>query len=331
MRSLKRRPRSDSLVNQERRTGGLIGRLVYLSLLAVFALGIGNYFWGDFLFLRGKGIVLQEQTVSATTYIARVVEVSVVSGQKVKKGDPLLRVESTDVLERLADLSIRQAELTQRAAEFNLRSQIALQLLPLAEQREQETGKMLSQLHSMSDRGLLTSARYEEALRANYDASGERVRLTAESDTLHSQITALDRARQNANIAVKNLGAHYANGIIRAEVDGTVGVKVPAVGDVHRPGESFLSVFGGRSYVLAYLPNRYLFSITPGTKVTISGGRSGQQEGTILEILPVTDALPLEFQNTFRPRERSQLAKIELPHGADFPIFEKVSITRAYY
>ncbi len=35
-------------------------------------------------------------------------------------------------------------------------------------------------------------------------------------------------------------------------------------------------------------------------------------DGVVTEILPLTDTLPKEFQNTFKPSDRSQLAKIKI-------------------
>jgi multidrug resistance efflux pump len=330
MRALRKRPRSDNLANQQRRQGGNFGRRVYLILLGVFALSIANYLWGDFLMLRGNGLVLRDKNVVARSYVSRIAAVNVEAGQAVKRGDVLLRIESVELLERLAELSTRQADLTQKAAEFHLRSQVAKQMLPLAVRREKKTGQVLAQFDSMTKRGLLTSTSYEQALKANFDAGQDRVRLTAEQDTLRTQIKALEDARADATAALKNLQEHYANGVVRAVNDGSVGARVPSVGDVYRSGDPMLSIYTGEAYVLTYLPARYLFSIQPGMKVVVSSGRHSD-EGVVTEILPVSDALPSEFQNTFKPRERNQLARIKLSAPHKFPIFEKVEISRKYY
>ena len=132
MRRLRKRPRADKLENQKRKQASNIGRRVYLAILVLFALSMGNYMWGDFFILRGNGLVLRDQAVVAATFVARVSDVLVKEGQSVHKGDVLMKLESTEVLERLANLSIRGAELSQRAAELQLRSQVVMQLLPLA-------------------------------------------------------------------------------------------------------------------------------------------------------------------------------------------------------
>ena len=123
--------------------------------------------------------------------------------------------------------------------------------------------------------------------------------------------------------------AHYADGHVASPFDGAVGAKIPSVGDVYRPGETILSIYSGEPHVLAYLPSRYLFSIEPGMRVKVTSGRQSAV-GTVAKILPVTDALPREFQNTFKPRDRSQLARITFAEAPPFPLHEKVEVTTAY-
>lgn len=330
MRALRKRPRSDKLVNQERKSNSNLSRRLYLALLCLLALSGVNYMWGDLLLLHGDGLVLRDHNVVATGYVAKIASVNVEKGQTVKKGDVLLRIESMELLERLADLSMRQADLSQRAAEFQLRSQVATQLLPIALRRQKETGAVLAQFDDMSARGLLTSARYEEALRANYDANQDQARLAAEKETLNAQIDSLEAARTAASDALKELQNHYANGVVRAKNDGAIGATVPSVGDVYRSGDPILKIYSGETYVLAYLPTRYLFSIQQGMKVTVSSGRFSDK-GVISEILPLSDALPQEFQNSFKPRERNQLAKIKLSNPSAFPVFAKVSISYRFF
>jgi hypothetical protein len=90
---------------------------------------------------------------------------------------------------------------------------------------------------------------------------------------------------------------------------------------------SFLQVYGEKAYILAYLPDMYLFAVSPGDKVEVSGGTGSRSSvGTVEAILTVADALPPEFQNTFRPRDRSRLIRISLPPDNGFAISQKVRI-----
>ncbi len=171
--------------------------------------------------------------------------------------------------------------------------------------------------------------RYEEALRANYNARSERVKLTAEGHVLNEEMVALNGALADANAALKDLTTHYADGEVVAPVSGSVGAVVPFVGNVYRPGEPLMSIYTGDPYVLVYMPRRYLFPIYVGMKLDISDGQHSEH-GVVSEILPVTATLPKEFQNTFQPTDRNQLAKIKLDPRPAFPINQKVTVTRPY-
>ena len=179
MRALKKRVRPDNMSNDVRVTRGSFGRVVYLVLLAVFSLGVANYLFGDVIIFRADGLVLRDENVVATTFVARVVKVDVAQGETVHQGAPLLQLLSFEILERLADLSIKRAELVAKATEFRIRTETVAQLLPLAERREAEAARVIKQFDSMAKDGFVRTAPYADALSANYTARRDRVTLSA--------------------------------------------------------------------------------------------------------------------------------------------------------
>ena len=88
-----------------------------------------------------------------------------------------------------------------------------------------------------------------------------------------------------------------------------------------------MTISYGEPYVLVYLPRRYFFPVYVGMQLEVTDGQR-KASGAIAEILPVTDALPKEFQNTFQPSDRNQLAKIELASSTPFPLLQKVRVSR---
>ncbi|MGB0086974.1 MAG: HlyD family efflux transporter periplasmic adaptor subunit [Rhodomicrobiaceae bacterium] len=330
IRGLKKRPRSDALINEKRRMPNSIGRVVYISVLVVFGITVLNFLFGDFVFLRADGLVLRDETDIATTYVARIVEVDAKEGQEVQQGQVLLRLQSTDMLEHLADLSARRARLVADHVEFRVRSETVAGLLPLAQKREDETTRVVHKWDELGKSGFATAPGYDTALTASYNAQQDRIKLATQFKSLESELKTLQKAREDSEDALAKLQAHYAEGIVRAPVSGAIGETVPAIGHVYRVGDPMLSIYSGESYVLAYLPPRYLFSIVPNQKVTVSDGRHSVP-GVLTEILPVEDKLAKEFQNTFKPTDRSQLAKITFSEPADFPLHEKVWITARYF
>lgn len=327
MQPLKKRLRPDNIPSEKRVMRGRTGRTVYLILLFVFALTVLNYMFGDYVLLEADGLVLRDQHVVATTYVARVESVDVTEGEAVKAGTPLLKLQSTEILERLADLSTKRAELVAKATEFKVRFESVAQLLPLAERRAAEAINTIKQFDTLAAAKLVTSARYQEALRVNYEASRDQVSLLSQRDVLNGELSSLDNALADADDAMAKLKALYSDGIVHSPVSGSIGASVPSVGNVYRPGEPILSIYSGDPYVLVYLPRRYLFPIYVGMELGLTDGRD-VADGVIVEILPVTDTLPKEFQNTFKPSDRNQLAKIKLTTPSAFPLNQKVSVSR---
>lgn len=326
MRPLKTRQRPDNIPNEKRIMRSRTGRTIYLVLLFVFGLFVANYLVGDYILLRADGLVLRDQNVIATPFVARVERVDVREGQSVEAGSVLLNLQSTEILERLADLSTKRAELVAKATDFKVRAESVAQLLPLAERRADEAVNTIKQFDDLAAAKLVTSARYQEALKVSYEANRDRVSLRTQRQVLEEELESLDGALEDAADAISKVEALYADGTVRSPVSGSIGATVPSVGNVYRPGEPILSIYSGKPYVLVYLPRRYLFPISVGMEVHITDGRE-ETTGVITEILPVTDMLPREFQNTFKPSDRSQLAKISLSSGGSFPLNQKVGVS----
>lgn len=327
MQSLKKRLRPDNIPSETRVVRRRTGRAIYLLLLFAVGLAVLNYMLGDYFLLQADGLVLRDQHVVATTYVARVEGVNVTEGQAVEAGAPLLKLESTEILERLADLSTKRAELVAKGTDFKVKAETVAQLLPLAERRVAEAVNSIKKFDAMAAAKAVPSATYQEALRLNYEATHDRVNLFTQRLVLEEELSSLESALADAVDAIAKLKTLYADGLVKSPVRGFIGANVPSVGNVYRPGEAMLSVYSGAPYVLLYLPRRYLFPIYVGMQLRLTDGRD-VADGTITEILPVTDTLPKEFQNTFKPSDRNQLAKIKLTTPSAFPLNQKVSVSR---
>ena len=175
MQPLKKRLRPDNIPSERRVMRGRTGRTIYLLLLLIFTVSVANYVFGDYFLLRADGLVLRDQNVVATTYVAQVGSVEVAEGQAVEAGAILLKLQSTDILERLADLSTKQADLVAKVTDFKVRAESVMKLLPLAERRVSEAVNTIKEFDALAAAKLVTSARYQEALRVNYEASRDRV------------------------------------------------------------------------------------------------------------------------------------------------------------
>ncbi len=104
-------------------------------------------------------------------------------------------------------------------------------MLRLAERREVEAAQAIRQFEICLEGKFVTSVRYEEALRANYEASRERVTLFTQGNVLKEELTSLDRARNDADDALTKLQSIYADGLVHSPVNGSIGTTIPSVGN----------------------------------------------------------------------------------------------------
>lgn len=89
-------------------------------------------------------------------------------------------------------------------------------------------------------------------------------------------------------------------------------------------------IYTGESYVLAYVQDGYTLGVEPGQRVKVEL-RSRSTLGVVAQLLPVTAAMPPEFQMPARPRLRGQLMRVSIPDAADFPIGEQVKLSVCYF
>ena len=327
MERIRKRTRLDTLVNQRRVVSPLSwSRWIYLGLVAALALFLGNYVVGDAVLLRADGIVLTDRHIFASTYPAKVSRVNVREGQQVQVGTALLEMESAEMLKDISDLAARTSDLSIRGAEIRNQRATISTLLPLAERHTRESATQIARLDSLNRQGLVSLQRMDQALGSDYEASSHLAELKAQSAALDEKLSLVVESNQRAAAALAQLEAFYDRGIVRATVDGVVGARVPVPGQVVKVGDELLQVNGRNAYILAYLPDIYLFNINPGERVSVSTG-SHHITAEVESILTVADALPAEFQNMFRPRDRSRLIRIKLPDDHGFAVSQKVRVS----
>ncbi len=325
MKYIRKRPRIDNLDRQQRSASGRLGRSVYLAFLAGLVLLLGNYLVGGMFILSADGIVLNQRFVVSASYPATITKVLVSEGDTVTEGTPLVELESFEMVKEIADLSVRTSELAVREGELRGKASTITELLPLAQRSARESNDAVARLDRVSARGLVLGTRRDEALTANFQAAERYTELTAQAGVTENELRVVEESRQVASNAVSKMNAIYNQGKIRAVVAGVVGSKIPVPGQVVRLGDELLQINGGKAYLFAYLPDQYLFSITKGMKVEVRGGNESSI-GTIEKVLPIADALPAEFQNMLRPRDRSRLIRIALPEKHPFAVTQKVVI-----
>lgn len=327
IKKLKTRQRFDTVTNDKRGGRRQIGRYVYLGILAGILITVANALIGPMLFMQSDGLVLLDKQVIASEFPARIEKVHVVSGQFVRKGTPLVTLMSHDVMDSIAKLSARRAELSTRQAKIKARLNAVGALQPLAEQRLKQTAEFVEKLNRLSKRQLTTATRHAATMRDYYEAQREQAQLQSEAVSLKDELATLAKSAAELDKALADYRQSYNDGHIVAAQPGVVGADVPSPGEVVTAGKPILEIMVGLPYVLAYLPTGRLYEVSDGEEIIISDGIRSVV-GHIERLKVVADALPNEFQQTFKPKERQQLMRVSFDDPPPFPFLSRVYVTK---
>ncbi len=329
IKALRKRPRPDNLLNQVRAGGQSLGRRIYLGSVLAGVLYLIVQLVGPLLFLESDGLAMKDRVVIASLYNARVLGVHVKPGDRVEAGDVLMTLQSTEMLDRLSDVASKRTTITAR--ESQIRSRLAsLEItMPSAQERRKRATAMIQTIRDLAARSLTTTTRQTEAAREFYEAEREEQQLIAEKTSLENELKSLTASRTELDTLIDSLKATFNDGKVVAGVGGTIGARVPHPGQVLKVAESAMEIYRGATHVLAYVPTNRLYGLDVGERVVVTEG-GVRRHGRIARIEQVTDAIPAEFQLTFRAVDRQQIMRITFDEEPPFPIQAKVKVTSTF-
>ena len=238
---------------------------------------------------------------------------------------------SGSVLDAPDDLAVEKARLDTRIAAIEARKAAIGLLLPAAEANAGQAQDYLDKVSGASRKGLAVDKALTDMTSAAFAAAEKHQTLKAEQVSLESELAAYQNALRQVSDTFDSLQQAYAGGALYAPVAGDVGSKVMSAGAVLGPGNSDIAtIYTGPSFILAYLPDSYLFDLKVGQRVNV---RSYAESivGTVEDLLPMTDAMPPEFQMPGDARQRGRLFKISIPESASMPLDQKVKISACYF
>jgi multidrug resistance efflux pump len=287
---------------------------------------------GDSVLLSADGIVTRQRVaVAAPWQDTRVRDVYVRPGDKVEAGQKIATVESATMLRSIAELAAEKARISSRIAQLNARKGVVTTLMPLAEQSVIQTEGFLNALQKAGSNGLTVSKSLQEMTSASVQASERHLSLKAEQGSLEIEVDANKKALDQVSAAYNDVESAYNNGALYAPVSGYIGANVAMIGEVLSGGKDRIAnIYTGPSFVLAYIPESYLFDVEEGQKVAVKA-RGQTVAGHIEKVLPVTEALPPEFQLPNKTRGRGQLVQVALSDANAFAIDQKSQITSCYF
>ena len=309
-------------------------RRVLLTAATLGGIGAGAWYIvsGDAVMLSADAIVTRQRVaVAAPWRDAWVREVYVRPGDRVEAGQKVAAVESATISRSLAELAAEKARIGGRVAQLEGRRTVVTTLLPLAQSSAAEAEAFLAKVQNAGANGLAVSKTLVDIMAASVQASERSLSLKAEQVSLEIEMKANKKALDQVSAAYDDLERTYGNGVLYAPVDGYVGASVAMVGEVLSGGsDRIASIYTGPSFVLAYIPESYLFDVTEGQKVAVKA-RGQTIVGDVEKVLPVTEALPPEFQLPNRVRGRGQLVRIALLDKADFAIDQKARVSGCWF
>jgi hypothetical protein len=154
--------------------------------------------------------------------------------------------------------------------------------------------------------------------------------LQAEQRSLSAELDADRIALAQAASASDELSATYADGVLYASAGGDIGASVASVGQALSTGSGGIAdIFTGESFVLANLPDAYLFEVSEGQTVGVRA-RNEVLNGRIDRILPFAEPLPSDLQAPNRMLERGRLMRIALIDPNQFPVDQRVQVTTCF-
>ncbi|MCP3867083.1 MAG: biotin/lipoyl-binding protein [Gammaproteobacteria bacterium] len=329
MKKLRNKTRVDRLQTEARGRRGRLGRWIYLILITLLLVWLFDVFLGKYLFFRADGMVMRDHLTKAVSYVADVRKLPVKEGDRVSEGDLLVRLSSLDLLVQLSTLDTKLADLQARHAE--LLSQLAQVdiLIPLAKERATKMTVLRVNEERAITRGITGNRQMSEFLKDEFNAREKLEKLKGERQDLPLEISTMKEIIESLMETRQSLLEAYSEGKIIAEETLVVSHLYVTKGSALKRGEPIMDLLTGGSYVLAYVTPGSVNKIDVGDNVTIRYGIA-TAEGTITELYPISPRLPMEFQRTFRPQDRSQVIRIEFEENAVIPAtFTKVNIVSA--
>lgn len=323
---LKTPRRVDTLTNDKRVTRPVLGKWLYLLSLSALFIWLGNLFFGGYIYFRADGLVVRETFQIGVHYSGTIEDLMVAEGDYIEAGADVALANSLDIIREQTALTIRLSELAASRAHLQSRSAVLRSLVPAAEKRAKTMRELVDKVREAYRAGLGTNQNLSRLLEDDFDSERDATQLAGEARATLDELRILDNIIAEVRGSLDNLKAAYKGGHITAPASGIVTDFEVKEGSVVTKGDGLMVVLSPPDYILAYLDPSALYTVDLNDEVSISYGPN-RLAGTVTRIYPLSAVLPLEFQKAFRPKERSQMLRIDLAPGeTPPPLFTKVQV-----
>ncbi|MEL7567575.1 MAG: efflux RND transporter periplasmic adaptor subunit [Dehalobacterium sp.] len=234
---------------------------------------------------------------------AKVAEIKIDVGSVVKKGDPLIILDTKEteaqVTQARAGVSTAEANLAKTEAgarpEQKAQAQAALDSATVSYENAKSTyerNKDLFDSGAISEAQLESSQTLLAAAQAQYNSAKDNLDMLTKGETKET-LNVLQSQVKQAQAVLESAESQLANGTITSPVSGVVSVKNISVGELATPGVLLVSIVNTDSLnVNASLPTGFLEKVQVGQEVVVKVAELPEEEfaGVVDVISPIIDA-----------------------------------------
>ena len=315
-------------VESRRRAAGRMVRGAYTAIVFGVLAFIVIYFGRPFVYLAGPGVVASPPVVVSLPYTVQVKQMMVLRGAMVNAGDEIASVWSPQLDDTVATYMRALAEVNARSAELRIKARAASESLEASRSYLRVTEEATSHLDTSTTASLTFRI---EMLRERALAQKTVVAQEAEVAEASVQLASLDEFGGQLREHLDGLERNFDGGRIVAPIAGVVS-NAPAIkGQTVVAGTPIAEILSPNDvFVIWYVPNERFRDPEVGRKVSVVFGRR-RLEGTITEILPLSDTYGGTQSSVVRDPIATQIARVRLSPNVVPPALKSTVYVKMYY
>lgn len=232
-----------------------------------------------------------------STLTGRVLQVNVVEGAQVKRGDPLVRLESDELQAALAQALASERQAAARLGGLRSTGRSGAQaVLKQTESVLVAARADLQRTQELVAQGFLSPARLDEAQRAVSVAQAQEAGAQAQRAAIAEQGSDVAQAQAQLALAASATTAaraRLAQALITAPADARVLARLVEPGQIVQPGRALLTLaLAGAAQLSAQADERFLQQLQVGQKASVvADAYPGQRfAARVQSIAPLVDA-----------------------------------------
>jgi HlyD family secretion protein len=306
----------DDPVKARRSAAGGFVRTAYAALIIGLGLVLGWMVIKPAIYTESPGKVMAPDYVISTPYSARVIDVRVRTGERVRAGDIVATVRSPEIDALLANLSGALAAQTDAMTQLRIRRAVAEATLPAARARASSATRNARKLGDGDCIG--SSVFCAEIIREEALASVMLAQTEAEANVITTEMRELVEAKQRVEKIYDQVVMNYGTGHQSTPITGVVSARIAREGQSVGAGDSIVEVLDdSRPYVQWVLASSGIRQPQEGDPVYVLHGQRVMR-ARIASLLSVSDAA-VASTSLFRPPESGQLVLVKIDDGLAYP------------